>query len=282
MTFPVTEKITALARLDYRSARGAAAGLSFEFDPNRTNQKAPRATQDLTPYASDEDPASAVVVTGAPATTSPHNQRNLTGGTNEDELRNRVRQRARGRPGPRRQSAFQPDPRGGDHRTPDLLHPGRQDQSKSHQSKPVADQRRPLSHPAQGHHFFRRRFLSESGCGPDQRPLLAAGFLPGGVHAQPEPGQQRVRGLLPAAFHHHTARPRADQPVLQRDGAPAGTRLRRAARPALEHGHQLFEREQRRLPAPHPSTRPVRCPTTTLSASTRFTSSPIRRLTSAG
>ena len=70
VTFPVTEKITGLVRLDYRSTRGAAGGLSFEYKPNRKPQ-VPPAANNITPYASEDNPSEAAIVT-AP-TTSPNN-----------------------------------------------------------------------------------------------------------------------------------------------------------------------------------------------------------------
>jgi hypothetical protein len=61
VTFPITEKLTGLVRLDYRTTRGAGAGLSFEYKPNR-KPKAPPVASNLTPYASEDNPSEAVVV----------------------------------------------------------------------------------------------------------------------------------------------------------------------------------------------------------------------------
>ncbi len=84
ITFPVTDHLTGLLRLDYRTERGAGGGLSFEYKPNRRPKKPPTANQDLTPYESDDDPSQAVVITGPPATASPNNQTNLGGAINQE------------------------------------------------------------------------------------------------------------------------------------------------------------------------------------------------------
>ena len=60
-TFPVTEKITGLARLDYRSARGAAGGFNLEYKPRRKPKRPPDASG-LTAYASDDDPSQAATL----------------------------------------------------------------------------------------------------------------------------------------------------------------------------------------------------------------------------
>ena len=61
ITFPVTEHITGLVRLDYRSSRGVAGGLNFEYKPNK-KKKVPPSGTNLDPYASDDDPSTAAVV----------------------------------------------------------------------------------------------------------------------------------------------------------------------------------------------------------------------------
>jgi hypothetical protein len=65
LTFPVTEKITGLARFDYRFERGPAAGLTFTYKPQRKAKTRPDGSS-LPAYASDDDPSQAAVVT-APA-----------------------------------------------------------------------------------------------------------------------------------------------------------------------------------------------------------------------
>ncbi len=62
VTFPVSEHVTGLLRLDYRTQRGAAAGLNFEYRPNRRKKVPPTGTN-ISPYASDDDPGVAAVLT---------------------------------------------------------------------------------------------------------------------------------------------------------------------------------------------------------------------------
>ena len=61
ITFPVTEHITGLVRLDYRTSRGVAGGLNFEYKPNK-KKKVPPSGGNITPYASDDDPSTAALV----------------------------------------------------------------------------------------------------------------------------------------------------------------------------------------------------------------------------
>ena len=70
VTFPVTEHITGLVRLDYRTTRGVAGGLNFEYKPNK-KKKVPPSGGDISPFASDDDPSTAAVVTSPDA--SPNN-----------------------------------------------------------------------------------------------------------------------------------------------------------------------------------------------------------------
>ncbi len=81
VTFPVTEKITGLVRLDYRSTRGAAAGLSFEYKPQR-QAKVPPAATNITPYASEDNPAEAAIV--STPLTSPNNSTTSANSANPD------------------------------------------------------------------------------------------------------------------------------------------------------------------------------------------------------
>lgn len=60
ITFPITEKLTGLARLDFRSARGAAGGFNLEYKPRRKPKRAAGGGVG-TPYASDDDPSVAVL-----------------------------------------------------------------------------------------------------------------------------------------------------------------------------------------------------------------------------
>ena len=69
ITFPVAEHITGLLRLDYRSSRGAAGGVTFEYKPNKKKKEPP--TGNVTPFASDDDPGAAVVLP-APLPTPPN------------------------------------------------------------------------------------------------------------------------------------------------------------------------------------------------------------------
>ncbi len=66
ITFPIAEHITGLVRLDYRSSRGAAGGVTFEYKPNK-KMKVPPAGGNITPYASDDNPGAAVVLPAVPA-----------------------------------------------------------------------------------------------------------------------------------------------------------------------------------------------------------------------
>ena len=70
VTFPVTDHITGLVRLDYRTERGPAGGLNFEYKPNK-RKKVPPSGTNITPYASDDDPS--VAVGGVPSDSSPNN-----------------------------------------------------------------------------------------------------------------------------------------------------------------------------------------------------------------
>ena len=71
LTFPVADHITGLVRLDYRSTRGAAGGVSFEYKPNK-KKKVPPTGGDVTPYASDDNPGSAVVLPSVAAPANPN------------------------------------------------------------------------------------------------------------------------------------------------------------------------------------------------------------------
>ena len=88
ITFPVAEHITGLVRLDYRSTRGVAGGLTFEYKPNKKEKVAPTVGTDLTPYASDDNPGVAAVLptpnpraTAANIAPSPNNSTNPLGVT---------------------------------------------------------------------------------------------------------------------------------------------------------------------------------------------------------
>ncbi len=70
VTFPITEHITGVARLDYRSKRGAGIGLNLEYKPNHRRKTSPDGSN-LRPYASDDDDAEAAAVTSPQ--TSPNN-----------------------------------------------------------------------------------------------------------------------------------------------------------------------------------------------------------------
>ena len=67
LTFPITDKVTGLARFDYRTKRGAAAGLDLEYNPRLRTHRTHDGSQ-IAPYASDNDPSQAV-----PAPTAPTN-----------------------------------------------------------------------------------------------------------------------------------------------------------------------------------------------------------------
>lgn len=70
VTFPVTQQLTGLVRLDYRTARGAGIGLNFQFKPNRKPKVPPEASNVL-PYASEDDPGAAAVIVTPQAPASP-------------------------------------------------------------------------------------------------------------------------------------------------------------------------------------------------------------------
>ena len=61
ITFPVAEHLTGLVRLDYRSTRGVAGGLTFEYKPNK-KKKTPPTGESVTTFTNDDDPSSAVVM----------------------------------------------------------------------------------------------------------------------------------------------------------------------------------------------------------------------------
>lgn len=73
VTFPVSEHLTGLVRLDYRALRGAAGGLNFTYRPNRRPKTPPTGTNVGT-YASDDDPGTAAVLA------APRNSPNPAGG----------------------------------------------------------------------------------------------------------------------------------------------------------------------------------------------------------
>jgi LPS-assembly protein len=90
VTFPVTEKITGLVRLDYRTTRGLGGGLTFDYKPNR-KPKVPPAATGVTPYASEDNPAEGAVVT------TPETSPNNTTTANDNSVNNNNAQN--GRPG---------------------------------------------------------------------------------------------------------------------------------------------------------------------------------------
>ena len=60
VTFPITEHLTGLARLDFRSQRGVGVGLNLTYKPNR-HPATPPGTSGLQPFASDDDPGVATI-----------------------------------------------------------------------------------------------------------------------------------------------------------------------------------------------------------------------------
>ncbi len=70
VSFPVTDKLTGTARVDYRTSRGAGFGLNLEYKPNR-RVATPGSTAGAGAYASDDDPSVPAPI-GAP-NSSPHN-----------------------------------------------------------------------------------------------------------------------------------------------------------------------------------------------------------------
>lgn len=86
ITFPISEKITGLARLDFRSARGAAGGFNLEYKPQRKPKQPPEGSG-LVPYASDDDPSVAALSlnTGVAATRTKTDDD--TAGNDDDEDR---------------------------------------------------------------------------------------------------------------------------------------------------------------------------------------------------
>ncbi len=66
LTFPIADKFTGLARFDYRTLRGAAAGIDLEYNP-RLKVKPTRDGSALSSYASSSDPGQAAAVPAAPA-----------------------------------------------------------------------------------------------------------------------------------------------------------------------------------------------------------------------
>ncbi len=84
ITFPVAEHITGLVRIDYRSSRGVAGGLTFEYKPNKKMKTPPTGT-DVTPYASDDNPSVAAILpesaNAGNTAPSPNNSINPLGGT---------------------------------------------------------------------------------------------------------------------------------------------------------------------------------------------------------
>ena len=60
VTFPITEHLTGLARLDFRSQRGVGVGLNLTYKPNR-RPPTPPGTSGLQPFASDDNPGVATV-----------------------------------------------------------------------------------------------------------------------------------------------------------------------------------------------------------------------------
>lgn len=88
ITFPISEKITGLARLDFRSARGVAGGFNLEYKPKRKPKRPPDGSG-LTPYASDDDPSVAAPLpanTGVTATRTKTDD-NSAGNDDDDEDR---------------------------------------------------------------------------------------------------------------------------------------------------------------------------------------------------
>ena len=63
VTFPITEHLTGIARLDFRSMRGVGVGLNLEYKPNRKLPTPPN-TSGLPAFASDENPAVAAAGSG--------------------------------------------------------------------------------------------------------------------------------------------------------------------------------------------------------------------------
>jgi hypothetical protein len=62
VTFPITEKLTGIVRVDYRTTRGIAGGLSFDYKPNRKAKEPPTLAND-TPFESADNPSQVPIVT---------------------------------------------------------------------------------------------------------------------------------------------------------------------------------------------------------------------------
>ncbi len=70
VTFPITQHLTGVVRLDYRTERGVAGGINLEYKPNKKRPTPPDGSN-LRPYASDDDESQAAQPVAAPR--SPNN-----------------------------------------------------------------------------------------------------------------------------------------------------------------------------------------------------------------
>ncbi len=75
VTFPITDKLTGLVRLDYRTRRGVGAGLDLEYKPRRKPRRRPDGSS-LGAFASDADPGQAAVLPPVPPGSATTNQPN--------------------------------------------------------------------------------------------------------------------------------------------------------------------------------------------------------------
>ena len=83
ITFPVAEHLTALVRLDYRSTRGVAGGVTFEYKPNK-KKKTPPGGGEMTEYASDDNPGVAAVLPANANRPTNNNDANLAPSPNNN------------------------------------------------------------------------------------------------------------------------------------------------------------------------------------------------------
>ena len=122
LTFPITDHITGLARLDYRSKRGAGGGVSIYYKPNKRKKEPPNGNGTITPYASDDDSGEAALV--GDENPSPNNSAATPRqhrGAERHHQRQQFRRRQPDRFPAHRRGAFPSDPQQGGCHLPFLL-----------------------------------------------------------------------------------------------------------------------------------------------------------------
>ena len=201
ITFPVTEHLTGLVRLDYRSSRGAGGGLNLRVQAQPPREHPARRRRDRRPTPATTTPAwppsgqRRLARQRRRRTTSPPT---CTGAA--APATTRVGARGDGlRAPPARRSPARSARAEGCQFLSYYVHDDQPDLNRTSLDRlPIGPDRYRLK--LTGHAVLHRRPVLQGRPRQAQRPLPAPGFLRGRVHPRPQPGQRRLR----STYHQPT------------------------------------------------------------------------------